>query len=106
MYWFLLAAFLLVVVAFFYVISQQQSSLPEKPVVVETEDSVPAPVIPNPAEEMLQSFYTPAREKVELDFPPKKIGCCPFSKPASTDLPIGNIPMCYASVSQTHLKQI
>lgn len=106
MYWFLLSAFLLVVLALFYVLSQEKPSTPEKPVAVEKELSPAPAVIPNPSEEMLKTFYTPARDKVELDFPPKKIGCCPFSKPASTDLPIKNIPMCYAAVSQTHLKQI
>ena len=69
----------------------------EQQVVLNTDES---------ASQMLQGYYVPAQEKVSLDYPPTKIGCCPFSKPMSTDLPIGNIPMCYASQSKTNLKEI
>lgn len=105
MYWFILLVFLITLIVLSYLLASHKVVTPEKPNVVEKEQAANA-VIPNPSEEMLKTFYMPAKEKVDLDFPPKKIGCCPFSKPASTDLPIGNIPMCYASVSQSHLKQI
>lgn len=106
MYWYLLTAFLLILFVLFYVVSQRTPSAPVVEIKTPSPISVPAPEVPNPSEEMLKTFYAPAREKVELDYPPKQIGCCPFSKPASTDLPIGNVPMCYASASQSHLKQI
>jgi len=61
------------------------------------------PVPPSPEEVMLQTYYTPATEKVALDYPPLDVECCPFSKPLSKDLPIANIPMCYASNANTHL---
>lgn len=71
------------------------SSLPLSPMKPEGVDNIP-----------LDAYYTPARAKVELDYPPKEIGCCPFSKPQSKDLPIANIPMCYAGASQTYLSPL
>lgn len=44
----------------------------------------------------LVQFYKPAQD-VKLDFPPKQIGCCPFSKPMSQALPYADVPMCIAS---------
>lgn len=44
----------------------------------------------------LVQFYKPVQD-VKLDFPPKQIGCCPFSKPMSQALPYADVPMCFAS---------
>lgn len=52
----------------------------------------------------LDDYYQPAKEKVDLDYPPKNIGCCPFSKPMSKDLPIANVPMCYAANNKSYLE--
>ncbi len=57
------------------------------------------------AAEFEETYFTPAAEKVELDFPPTDIGCCPSSKPMSSDLPIGNIPMCFAEKRKTYLRK-
>jgi len=48
-------------------------------------------------QEMLNSFYTPARDKVPVDNPLKPVGSCPMSKPLSTDLPLIDVPMCLVS---------
>lgn len=55
--------------------------------------------------EFEKTFFTPAAKKVELDFPATDIGCCPSSKPMSTDLPIGNVPMCFAEKRKTYLRK-
>lgn len=38
--------------------------------------------------------FEPARTQVPNDYPPTHIGCCPYGKPLSRDLPIADIPMC------------
>lgn len=48
-------------------------------------------------QEMLKSFYTPARDKVPVDNPLKPIGSCPMTKPLSSDLPLVDVPMCMMS---------
>lgn len=50
------------------------------------------------------TYFSPAKKDIDLDFPPHNIECCPFSKPMSTDLPVGNIPMCYAVKNKTYLR--
>lgn len=107
MYWLFSTIFILVLVIVLYQVFQRKNIVekaPEVIIVPSVVSSPPAPV--NEAEETLKQFYTPARPTIDLDYPPKKIGCCPFSKPVSTDLPIGNIPMCYASIAKDHLKEI
>lgn len=102
-----LPIFLLLVavgIVLYYVMNQPTSSSPS-PAVVPESSSSPSPPPVSDAAEMLKTFYVPAQEKVALDYPPKGIGCCPFSRPMSTDLPIGNLPMCYAVASQTHLSK-
>jgi hypothetical protein len=47
----------------------------------------------------LNKFFKPATKKVATDYPTKQIGECPYSKPMSTDTPIGNIPMYFAENS-------
>ena len=54
------------------------------------------------ASSSLQDFF-PESKSIPVDYPVKKVGCCPYSKPFSTDLPIANLPMCYASSAKTHL---
>jgi hypothetical protein len=104
MYWLFSTIFILVLVVVLYQVFQRKDIVEETPDITlpTVVSSPPAPV--NEAEETLKQFYTPARPTIDLDYPPKKIGCCPFSKPVSTDLPIGNIPMCYASIAKDHLK--
>ena len=50
------------------------------------------------------TYFSPAKKDIDLDFPPHNIECCPFSKPMSTDLPVGNLPMCYAVKNKTYLR--
>lgn len=45
---------------------------------------------------MLDQQYQSARSVVPEDHPRQPIGACPYSKPPSTDLPLGNVPMCMA----------
>ena len=103
-----LPIFLLLVAAgiVIYLVIKPSPSSPSSVVVAEEPSASPSPPVANEAAEMLKTFYVPAQEKVPLDYPAKAIGCCPFSKPMSTDLPIGNVPMCYASASKAHLKEI
>lgn len=58
-----------------------------------TAEKAPASL---PVHNGLLQFYKPA-EEVKLDYPPKKIGCCPFSKPMSKALPMADVPMCLAA---------
>jgi len=51
---------------------------------------------------LLNSFYKPAGKSVPVDYPRKKVGDCPFSKPQSRDLPIVDVPMCFA-VSENNM---
>lgn len=34
------------------------------------------------------------------DYPPTEIGCCPYGKPLSSDLPMADLPMCVITRSQ------
>lgn len=69
--------------------------------VLTTPPSVPPAELP--VHNGLLQFYKPAQE-VKLDFPPKKIGCCPFSKPMSQALPPADVPMCMAAAGKKELK--
>ncbi len=55
-------------------------------------------------EQMFQTYFPNIKDSIELDYPLKPIGCCPPSKDMSKDLPIGNIPICYAADSKTYLR--
>jgi hypothetical protein len=96
MYWLLL---IIVVVIIIFLFTRQPTAvaiaLPEEKKEIEQ--------VVDPVKIELDSYYQSAKEKVDLDFPPKKIGCCPFSKPLSKDLPIANVPMCYASENKSYL---
>lgn len=59
-----------------------------------------------PVHNGLMQFYKPAEPQVKLDFPPKKIGCCPFSKPMSKALPMADVPMCLAAQEETVVKNV
>jgi hypothetical protein len=52
----------------------------------------------------LDDLYRPLNKDVRLDPLIKENGNCPFSKPMSSDLPIANVPMCYAKISKSYLK--
>lgn len=54
-------------------------------------------LVPEP--DMISKYYenTRAREDVPEQHCAKPIGACPDSKPMSTDLPLGNVPMCVAT---------
>lgn len=59
-----------------------------------------------PVHNGLLQFYKPAEPQVKLDYPPKNIGCCPFSKPMSKALPMADVPMCLAGQDQPVIKNI
>jgi hypothetical protein len=48
---------------------------------------------------MLDSYYISAREVPE-DYPVKNIGDCPYTKAASTDLPMANMSLCGINKTQ------
>jgi hypothetical protein len=52
---------------------------------------------------LLNNFYKPANRSVPVDYPRKKVGECPFSKPQSMDLPVVDVPMCFA-VSENNMR--
>lgn len=39
-------------------------------------------------------------EHIPNDYPLTQIGCCPYGKPLSSDLPMANIPMCVITKSK------
>lgn len=55
---------------------------------------------PLPEAGMVAHYYegTQASEYVPSDHCSKPVGQCPDSKPMSTDLPLGNVPMCVAAL--------
>jgi len=55
-------------------------------------------------EKMFNKYFPPVDNEIRMDYPLKPIGCCPPSKELSKDLPIGNIPICYAKNSKSYLK--
>lgn len=63
------------------------------------------PLAEVPVHNGLLQFYKPAQE-VKLDYPPKKIGCCPFSKPMSKALPMADVPMCLAAQEVQVVKNV
>lgn len=65
----------------------------------------PAPPVAQKLPDPIARFYPPAKETIPMDFPAKQIGCCPFSKPMSTDLPPADVPMCWAGAGKTKLSQ-
>jgi hypothetical protein len=107
MNWFAILLLIVVILFVFYFIFQpspQVSSVQGTQIsATSMEGKYVDPPVDMSSEESLKQFYYPAQDKVELDYPPKKIGCCPFSKPFSKDLPIGNVPMCYAKDSKAYL---
>jgi hypothetical protein len=56
-------------------------------------------------EKMFQTYFPEVKNGVQLDYPLQTIGCCPPSKEMSKDLPVANIPICYAKNSKTSLNQ-
>ena len=55
-------------------------------------------------EKMFQTYFPKVEKGIEMDYPLKPIGCCPPSKEMSKDLPIANIPICYAKDSKPYLR--
>lgn len=55
-------------------------------------------------QKMFETYFPPVKEGITMDYPLKPIGCCPPSKEMSKDLPVANIPICYAKESKTHLR--
>lgn len=55
-------------------------------------------------DKMFQTYFPKVKDSIEMDYPLKPIGCCPPSKDLSKDLPIANIPICYATNSKTYLR--
>jgi len=77
---------------------------PASPAAVAVQVPPPAPVAQKLSDPIAR-FYPPAKENIPMDFPAKQIGCCPFSKPMSTDLPPANVPMCWAGAGKTKLSE-
>ena len=44
--------------------------------------------------------FESARAVVPNDYPLNNIGCCPYGKPLSRDLPVADVPMCMAKTSK------
>lgn len=44
----------------------------------------------------IDSQFMKSKDTVPNDYPPMKIGCCPYGKPLSRDLPMADVPMCMA----------
>lgn len=44
--------------------------------------------------------FARAAGDVPDDYPTQKIGCCPYGKPQSRDLPVADVPMCMAMSSK------
>jgi len=44
----------------------------------------------------INKFFKMPTQCVPIDYPTKKIGECPYSKPPSKDIPVANAPMCFA----------
>ncbi len=55
-------------------------------------------------DKMFKTYFPTVKDSIEMDYPLKPIGCCPPSKDLSKDLPIANIPICYAANSKTYLR--
>lgn len=51
--------------------------------------------------QMLNTHFsdTTARDEIPEDYPRKKVGACPYSKPLSSPLPLRNMPRCKAVTS-------
>ena len=47
----------------------------------------------------IDKHFEKARDKIPNDYPLTEIGCCPYGKSLSTDLPIADIPMCILTKS-------
>lgn len=52
------------------------------------------------SKEMLAAHYVDADPLVPVDYPYKRIGECPYSKPQSRDLPVADIPMNVVNLSK------
>lgn len=50
------------------------------------------------AQRMLDTQFgaTQAMPEIPDDYPRKKVGACPYSRPMSAPLPVGDVPMCMA----------
>ena len=55
-------------------------------------------------DKMFKTYFPTVKDSIKMDYPLKPIGCCPPSKDLSKDLPIANIPICYAANSKTYLR--
>ena len=77
----------------FYKPVETPSKVPEKEAVKELTDK----------EKMFQTYFPKVEKGIQMDYPLKPIGCCPPSKELSKDLPIADLPMCYANQSKTYL---
>ena len=47
----------------------------------------------------IDSQFETARPVVPNDYPLNNIGCCPYGRPLSSDLPMADVPMCMAKKS-------
>lgn len=54
-------------------------------------------------EKMFERHFPKIENSIQMDYPLKPIGCCPPSREMSKDLPVANIPICYAKNSKTYL---
>lgn len=68
-----------------------------------TVDPKPVPEQKTEKEKMFERHFPKVENSIQMDYPLKPIGCCPPSKEMSKDLPVANIPICYAKNSKTYL---
>ena len=99
-------AIILVAILILYMLVLKSTSKSYMPVVLvpsKEADKVPVAKEVTDKEKMFQTYFPKVEKGITMDYPLKPIGCCPPSKELSKDLPIANIPMCYANQSKTHL---
>ena len=51
----------------------------------------------------IDKYFKMPTSCIPIDYPVKKIGDCPYSKPQSIDLPIAQVPMCFANKSENNM---
>lgn len=69
-----------------------------------TEEQIAADFEKIQSQKMLDTHFVQAEPTVPEDYPLKQVGACPYSKPLSRDLPLANVPMCWASEGVAHIK--
>ena len=103
---YLAIAIILVAILILYMLVLKSTPKPyQKVVVVPSKEAEKAPEVKTMTdkEKMFQTYFPKVEKGIQMDYPLKPIGCCPPSKELSKDLPIADLPMCYANQSKTRL---